>query len=82
LAAKNNLNVELSPEAKSFVAGLGYDPQFGARPLKRILQKYITNPLSEKILLGTFKAGDHIEVIKTSDSLDFARVEFVNADVV
>jgi ATP-dependent Clp protease ATP-binding subunit ClpA len=41
---------------------LGYDVTYGARPLKRTIQKYITNPLSEKIIAGEFSGGDAIEV--------------------
>ena len=43
-------NLELSLEGKEFIAGKGYDPQFGARPLHRALQKYIEDPLAEFIL--------------------------------
>ena len=82
LAEKNGLHLELSAEAKIWLGSMGYDPQFGARPLKRVIQKYITNPLSEKILLGTFKPGDQIEIIKSGENLDFARVEFVNTESV
>jgi ATP-dependent Clp protease ATP-binding subunit ClpC len=51
----------------------GYDEKFGARPLKRAIQKYIEDPLSEKILLGEFAKGDEIEVDASPDGtkLDF-----------
>lgn len=76
LAAKNNLMLDLSDDAKQWLGNIGYDPQFGARPLKRVMQKFITNPLSEKILAGSFKSGDHVEIIKSGETLDFAKVEF------
>jgi ATP-dependent Clp protease ATP-binding subunit ClpC len=51
----------------------GYDEAYGARPLKRSIQKYIEDPLSEKILLGEFTRGDEIEVDAAADGtkLDF-----------
>ena len=56
----NNLgfSMELSPEAKSFVADKGYDSQFGARPLHRAIQKYLEDPLAEEILNNNIKNGD------------------------
>ncbi|MGA9119887.1 MAG: ATP-dependent chaperone ClpB [Bacteroidota bacterium] len=56
------LNLEVSEEAKDWLAKLGYDPMYGARPLKRVIQKYVTNPLSEKILKGELDNGDTVEV--------------------
>jgi ATP-dependent Clp protease ATP-binding subunit ClpB len=55
-----NMSIELTDEAKDYLGTLGYDPVYGARPLKRVLRKYIENPLSEKILRGEFKEGDSI----------------------
>ncbi|MCK9305535.1 MAG: ATP-dependent Clp protease ATP-binding subunit [Bacteroidales bacterium] len=52
----------ITDEAKEFVAGEGYDPQLGARPLKRAIQKYIEDPLAEAIVSGTFKNGDTIKI--------------------
>ncbi len=56
----NNLgfSMELTPEAKVFVADKGYDSQFGARPLHRAIQKYLEDPLAEEILNMNIKAGD------------------------
>ena len=56
----NNLgfSMELTPEAKVFVADKGYDSQFGARPLHRAIQKYLEDPLAEEILNMNVKAGD------------------------
>ncbi len=50
--------LELTPEAKDFIAEKGYDSQFGARPLHRAIQKYLEDPLAEEILNMTIKAGD------------------------
>jgi len=53
---------ELTDSAKVYLAEIGYDPAYGARPLKRTIQKEILNPLATKLLDGTFKQGDVIEV--------------------
>ncbi|MDD2419550.1 MAG: ATP-dependent Clp protease ATP-binding subunit [Bacteroidales bacterium] len=52
----------LKDDAKIFVADAGYDPQYGARPLKRAIQKHIEDPLAEAIIGGSFKMGDTIEI--------------------
>jgi ATP-dependent Clp protease ATP-binding subunit ClpC len=59
----NNLgfSLELTEEAKSFLADKGYDQQFGARPLHRAIQKYLEDPLAEEILNMNIKAGDVLE---------------------
>ena len=54
--------LEISPEAKDFIAGKGYDQQYGARPLKRSLQKYLEDPLAELIINSELAAGDLIKV--------------------
>lgn len=56
------LTLEVSDEAKQHLAREGYDPQFGARPLKRTIQEQLLNPLAKRLLDGEFKAGDHINV--------------------
>jgi len=59
---KNNFNISIDDEAKDWLGKLGFDITYGARPLKRTIQKYITNPLSEKILSGEFLPGDKIHI--------------------
>ena len=54
--------LKLEDSAKDFLADKGYDPQFGARPLHRAIQKYLEDPLAENILSGKFKAGDTLAV--------------------
>jgi ATP-dependent Clp protease ATP-binding subunit ClpC len=56
------LTLKLTETASAFLVKHGYDEKFGARPLKRAIQKYIEDPLSEKILLAEFSKGDEIEV--------------------
>ncbi|MEW6510367.1 MAG: ATP-dependent chaperone ClpB [Bacteroidota bacterium] len=61
LLAGKDIRLEVTDEARDWVAKLGYDPIYGARPLKRVIQRHIVNPLSEKILAGEFGPGDTIE---------------------
>ena len=56
------MHLEVSEEARRFVADAGYDPQCGARPLKRAIQRLIENPLSREMLGGAFVEGDTIRV--------------------
>lgn len=68
-----NMTLELTKSAKEFLAEKGYDPNFGARPLKRAVQKYLEEPLSEEILKGKFAPGSVIKVrlSKNRDELIF-----------
>ena len=54
--------IELSKTAKEFLSEKGYDPEFGARPLARAIQKYLEDPLAEAIISSTVKQGDVLEV--------------------
>jgi ATP-dependent Clp protease ATP-binding subunit ClpB len=60
--ALRNLHLNLNEEARALLAEEGYDPAFGARPLKRVIQQRIENPLASKILSGEFSDGDTIDV--------------------
>jgi ATP-dependent Clp protease ATP-binding subunit ClpB len=60
--SSNYLEVELSDAAKEFLADSGYDPVFGARPLKRVVQREITNKLAEEVLSGWIEPGDTIKI--------------------
>ena len=55
--AQAGYKLKLSKKIKKFVADAGFDPQYGARPLKRAIQRYIEDPLAEKIISGTVKPG-------------------------
>ena len=75
LLADRGLTLELTDAAKGFVAERGFDPVFGARPLKRSIQKLVLDPLANEILAGTFSPGDHIvaELKETQDRIVFTR---------
>ena len=66
------ITLELSDSAKAFVASHGYDPVYGARPLKRAIQKYILDPLSLDILEGKFREGQRIKVETQGERLTFS----------
>ncbi len=60
--AEHDVKVELTDAARDWLAEEGYDPQFGARPLRRTLQRFVENPLSKRILAGEFHEGDTVVV--------------------
>jgi len=70
--AQQNLTLNVDAAAKKFLAEEGYDPQFGARPLKRAIQEYLLDPLAMKLLEGSFKPGETVEVSAKDGELDFA----------
>jgi ATP-dependent Clp protease ATP-binding subunit ClpC len=69
--AERKLSVEITEKAKSWLAKEGYDPVYGARPLRRALEKYVENPLAVKVLGGEFKEGDTIVVDTGEEGLTF-----------
>ncbi len=73
LEEQQSISIELSEEARDLLADLGYDPAYGARPLKRVMQKILTNELALRILRGDFAPGDHIVVVRHENSLDFVK---------
>jgi ATP-dependent Clp protease ATP-binding subunit ClpB len=60
--AERKLTLELTENAKSFIAKEGWDPVYGARPIKRTIQRLILDPLAQKVLSGEFKEGDTVVV--------------------
>jgi len=72
LLADKGYKLEITPEAKAFLAEVGYDPEFGARPLKRAIQRELQDPLALKILSGGFKPGSTIMASKNSEGLEFS----------
>jgi ATP-dependent Clp protease ATP-binding subunit ClpB len=65
--AEKKIEITLSPEAATLLAHVGYDPVFGARPLKRAIQRMVENPLALQILAGHFREGDKLTVEPTKD---------------
>jgi ATP-dependent Clp protease ATP-binding subunit ClpB len=71
--AQQNLTLDVDKAAKNLLAKEGYDPQFGARPLKRAIQEQLLNPLSMRLLEGEFKPGDNIKVSAKDGELVFQK---------
>jgi len=76
LLAERNLTISLSDAARTFLAERGYDPVYGARPLKRTIQRELQDPLALQILEGHLREGDHVwvDVDASGESLDFQTI--------
>lgn len=79
--AGRSIRLKVADEAKAWLLSKGYDPVYGARPLRRAIQRYVENPLSTKILLGEFKEGDTIAIGVEGEALTFATARPVEAEV-
>jgi ATP-dependent Clp protease ATP-binding subunit ClpB len=75
MLAQRHMALEVTPEAKALIAAQGYDPVYGARPLKRVIQRLLQNPIALELLEGNFHEGDTIRVERDGDALRFERVE-------
>ena len=73
--AEKRLSIQLTASAKELLINKGFDPIYGARPLKRALQKYLEDPLAEEILKGRFKEGDKILVSARNGRIVFRKKE-------
>ncbi|MFZ1771164.1 MAG: ATP-dependent chaperone ClpB [Caldilinea sp.] len=79
LLRDRKITIELSDAAKELIVGEGYEPAFGARPLKRVIQHRIADPLALEILQGKVQEGDHVLVDARNGGLTFAAVDLVTA---
>ncbi len=77
--ADRKLGVEITQEAKAWLTEVGYDPTYGARPLRRAIERYVENPLSSKLLQGEFSPGDIVTVDYGADGLIFSVKEATKA---
>jgi len=73
LLAARQVRLEVTEEARALLADLGYDPVYGARPLKRVIQARLQNPLALDLLEGAYGPGDTVVVTRAGDALDFVR---------
>jgi len=73
--AERKLSITLTAEAKSWLARKGYDPVYGARPLRRVVERQVENPLSTMLLRGELQEGDTVKVALDGDSLTFTRLK-------
>jgi ATP-dependent Clp protease ATP-binding subunit ClpB len=67
----NGVELRVTDDARNFIADVGYDPQFGARPIKRVIQRYLLNDLSKALLAQTVNRDKPIVVDKKGDGLTF-----------
>ena len=65
------INVHLDSSAVEFLIDKGYDPQYGARPMRRAVERFLEDPLAEELLRGNVKPGDHVEVVAGDGKLSF-----------
>jgi ATP-dependent Clp protease ATP-binding subunit ClpC len=73
---EQGLYIAMTEDARTRLAEIGFDPQFGARPLRRALQRYVESPLSVQLLRGGFRPGDLVEVfVNDNGEIDFRRLE-------
>ena len=83
MLAERNMKLVLTDEAKAFISEEGYDPAYGARPIKRTLQRYVADPLALALLEGQFVEGDVIEVDVGDEELVFRKgLELVEGELV
>jgi ATP-dependent Clp protease ATP-binding subunit ClpB len=76
--AQRDITIVLSDEARTLIGNLGYDPTYGARPLKRVIQKRLVDPLALAILEGRFGPGDTVEVGASEGELTLSRAETIS----
>jgi ATP-dependent Clp protease ATP-binding subunit ClpC len=72
---EHEITMSLTDEATAWLAKKGFDSVFGARPLRRAVQRFVESPLSKRLLAGDFAPGDHIEVDSGEEELTFRKVE-------
>ncbi|MFB6262792.1 MAG: ATP-dependent Clp protease ATP-binding subunit [Bradymonadaceae bacterium] len=84
LLAEQDMTIELTDATRDFLARVGYEPQYGARPLNRAIETHIHDPLAVDILEGRFGEGDHVvaDVAEDGESLEFRRPEETEAEPV
>jgi ATP-dependent Clp protease ATP-binding subunit ClpB len=80
--AERHIALEVTPEAKTLVAAQGYDPVYGARPLKRVIQRLLQNPIALELLEGNFHEGDSIRVEPDGNILRFEKMDLAEPPAV
>jgi len=78
--AESGIAIHLTEPARRWLAEKGYDPQFGARPLRRAIQRSVENPLSIQLLKGVFQPGDLVVIDELNGELSFTRHQDASTD--
>ena len=76
---ERKIHVELTERAKDFIVTEGYDPTYGARPLKRTIQRKVLDPLAMRVLEGEFREGDHLVIDVEDNGLTFVKKQTAGA---
>jgi ATP-dependent Clp protease ATP-binding subunit ClpB len=79
--AENGIQVEAEPQVLNFLSDLGYDPTFGARPLKRVIQQKVMNPLSKEILAGKINKDGLIMLTMENQEIQFINMNQIPLEV-
>jgi ATP-dependent Clp protease ATP-binding subunit ClpC len=69
---EKGVEIELTPEASAFLIEKGYEPVYGARPLRRAIERYLEDPIAEEVIRGKIKSGDRVKVSADKENLTFA----------
>jgi len=77
--AEQGYNLQANEHVMTYLAETGYDPVYGARPLKRTIQRELQNPLALRLLAGDFHLGDTIRIERGDDGLDFTAIAYAEA---
>jgi ATP-dependent Clp protease ATP-binding subunit ClpB len=77
---EKGVEIELTDDARTLLANLGYDPTYGARPLKRVIQKRLVDKLALKLLEGEFQPGDRVPVDAAEGELAFEKARVAAAE--
>jgi len=80
LLDERKIGIALDDQARAWLAAKGYDPAYGARPLKRVIQRYVQDPLAEMIIAGKVKDGETVPVTAASDALIVGDYLFAERD--
>ena len=78
--AERGITFELTADANLWLGREGYDPVYGARPLRRAVTRFLENPMSKRILSGDFASGDHVLVDTASEGLELSKVTVPASD--
>jgi ATP-dependent Clp protease ATP-binding subunit ClpC len=70
-----DVHIDLQQSAKEFLIEKGYDPQYGARPMRRAVERFLEDPLAEELLRGNVKPGDRVDVVAADGKLSFQVLE-------
>jgi ATP-dependent Clp protease ATP-binding subunit ClpB len=73
--AERRINLQLDPAALHWLGERGYDPVYGARPLKRVIQKELVDPVAKKLLAGEIRDGEVVQVTAGDNALEFGRAK-------